>query len=648
MRPILYVDTTTEPIPVEGGVGPTPHLFDVDTVTRDVYGGSRPPGILPPRELPEAWRRLYTVTELLAESGQASVWLARDVSGGPDLVLRRALAVSALRHHRANVAQIKALDHPHLVKSLQPPIERDMYRWECLEFCARGSLAHHQRQLSDSMTPGSPLAPLPTDQIRDVVAAVAEALHYLHTTAQLLHTDVKPDNILQRSDGTFVLSDFDTAVNRHDPPSIEQTAPRTVQYAPGDAFLSTAWDWAQLGLTILTLHTGQRSPSHHFREIDYYRLDPDFSLLIRGLLIPEIGSGPQDVAGCLRWGHAEVMRWLNGDNPPLTGTDIAEAVTVGGRFLAYVASQPCHSPEQLGAAMGGPNWQESIRLIQGMVGKQPYLEWLADELKRSGDRRAAEVRSMAKARVGDPGQSLDKKTRVVHPDQHLARLITCLNPGGTPSYGLDAATSVEFTPTHLSRLAVEVDNELAQRRTDDPRVILLDRIHSLNMLDAFAGMHDFHWLRDIDANWHHAEREVLELLGHAASGASKARRAYQLRLRSAGQAEEQLLEFQTSEWESYGAAELPEFGKRVSAHLLRALLDPAYEAKLIEERDKLMASPAGQEAWFADILSRRIASSQSREQAPALAPEPPPAAGPWRQMIRGWWQAAVQVFRRRG
>ena len=50
-------------------------------------------------------------------------------------------------------------------------------------------------------------APLPLDEVIELGARVASALHELHRQG-LVHLDVKPSNILQRRDGTIVLIDF--------------------------------------------------------------------------------------------------------------------------------------------------------------------------------------------------------------------------------------------------------------------------------------------------------------------------------------------------------------------------------------------------------------------------------------------------------
>jgi nucleotide-binding universal stress UspA family protein len=64
-----------------------------------------------------------------------------------------------------------------------------------------------------SLLPRLAQAPLPIDEVVDVGARVATALHALHRQ-RLVHLDVKPSNVMFRADGTAVLVDY--GLSRHD------------------------------------------------------------------------------------------------------------------------------------------------------------------------------------------------------------------------------------------------------------------------------------------------------------------------------------------------------------------------------------------------------------------------------------------------
>jgi eukaryotic-like serine/threonine-protein kinase len=85
-------------------------------------------------------------------------------------------------------------------------------------FVARGDFTSQpyivmERLAGSSLLPRLAQAPLPIDEVVDVGARVATALHALHRQ-RLVHLDVKPSNVMFRADGTAVLVDY--GLSRHD------------------------------------------------------------------------------------------------------------------------------------------------------------------------------------------------------------------------------------------------------------------------------------------------------------------------------------------------------------------------------------------------------------------------------------------------
>ncbi|HET9470226.1 MAG TPA: bifunctional serine/threonine-protein kinase/universal stress protein [Usitatibacter sp.] len=74
-------------------------------------------------------------------------------------------------------------------------------------------------------------APLPADEVARIGAAIADALHSVHAQ-DVIHFDIKPDNVLLRPDGRAVLVDFALAHHRHLPDLVSQERRYTAGSAP--------------------------------------------------------------------------------------------------------------------------------------------------------------------------------------------------------------------------------------------------------------------------------------------------------------------------------------------------------------------------------------------------------------------------------
>ncbi|KAA3455489.1 serine/threonine-protein kinase D6PKL2-like [Gossypium australe] len=97
---------------------------------------------------------------------------------------------------------LKLLDHPFL-PSLYAAI--DSPKWLCLltDFCPGGDL-HVLRQ-------HQPLKRFPESAVRFYASEMVVALEYLHMLG-IVYRDLKPENVLVRSDGHIMLTDFDLSL----------------------------------------------------------------------------------------------------------------------------------------------------------------------------------------------------------------------------------------------------------------------------------------------------------------------------------------------------------------------------------------------------------------------------------------------------
>jgi serine/threonine protein kinase len=116
----------------------------------------------------------------------------------------------------------------------------------------------------DSLRPRLDHAPLALDEVAEIGARVATALHELHRQ-HVVHLDIKPSNILFRADGTAVLIDFGLSRHDHLPDLLDEEftlpmgtgpymSPEQVQFVRNDP----RSDIFALGVMLYHFSTGER------------------------------------------------------------------------------------------------------------------------------------------------------------------------------------------------------------------------------------------------------------------------------------------------------------------------------------------------------------------------------------------------------
>ncbi|KAJ9128550.1 hypothetical protein P3X46_034888 [Hevea brasiliensis] len=128
------------------------------------------------------------------------------------VVDQEALAVKK-KMHRAEMEKkiLKMLDHPFL-PTLYAEFEVSHFSCIVMEYCSGGdlhSLRHKQPQKRFSLSTA-----------RFYAAEVLVALEYLHMLG-IIYRDLKPENVLVRSDGHIMLSDFDLSLCSDAVPAVE-------------------------------------------------------------------------------------------------------------------------------------------------------------------------------------------------------------------------------------------------------------------------------------------------------------------------------------------------------------------------------------------------------------------------------------------
>lgn len=142
----------------------------------------------------------YRLVRRLGEGGFADVYLGQHV-----LIATQQAAIKILhltdideQQFRQEAERTAALRHPHIVRLYDFNIQQGI-PFLVLDYAPNGSLARHRGQQ------------VPLDTIIQYLKHIAPALQYAHDN-NVIHRDIKPDNILIGSQGELLISDFGIAV----------------------------------------------------------------------------------------------------------------------------------------------------------------------------------------------------------------------------------------------------------------------------------------------------------------------------------------------------------------------------------------------------------------------------------------------------
>lgn len=145
----------------------------------------------------------YRLVQYLGQGSFGEVWMARDLITNLDVAIKLYLSLDE-KGREEFLSEYKVaygLTHPNLVVT-------EVYdTWESrpfliMKFCSKGSSS----KVIGNLTPNYGDERFVWKFIHDVSAGLA----YLHnqTPDPIVHQDIKPDNILVDSDGSFLISDF--------------------------------------------------------------------------------------------------------------------------------------------------------------------------------------------------------------------------------------------------------------------------------------------------------------------------------------------------------------------------------------------------------------------------------------------------------
>lgn len=147
----------------------------------------------------------YQLQELLDRGAHGEVYRGQDLQTGETVIIKK-LRPEASKADATLVARfmqeaeaLSRLNHPNIVRLLDA-VEWEGERHLVMEYVPAGSLARRlQRQPQ-----------MPLNEVLDIALELADALSRAHHL-DIIHRDVKPDNVLLAEDGTPRLSDFGVA-----------------------------------------------------------------------------------------------------------------------------------------------------------------------------------------------------------------------------------------------------------------------------------------------------------------------------------------------------------------------------------------------------------------------------------------------------
>ena len=141
----------------------------------------------------------YRLVSLLGQGGYANVYLGEHLhlkTQAAIKILQMRLAGNTMEQFRNEAQTIASLVHPHIVRVLDFDVE-DGIPYLVMDYAPGGTLrTRHPRGTR-----------LPPGIIVSYVKQVAEALQYAHDK-NLIHRDVKPENMLLGQNSNLLLSDF--------------------------------------------------------------------------------------------------------------------------------------------------------------------------------------------------------------------------------------------------------------------------------------------------------------------------------------------------------------------------------------------------------------------------------------------------------
>lgn len=199
----------------------------------------------------------YKLTRKLGIGGFSEVWQAEDeMTEGTIVAVKiyapeKGLDEYGLKQFRREYSLTQPLNHPNLLKASYFDIAEGS-PFLVMPFCSKGSVGN---KLMEHQV-------LSEKEIAQILAQVGDGLAYLHSK-DIVHQDIKPDNILIDNDDNYLLTDFGISSRMRSTlrKATTMSGALTVAYAPPERFdqnpqNTTAGDVFSMGVMLYELCEG--------------------------------------------------------------------------------------------------------------------------------------------------------------------------------------------------------------------------------------------------------------------------------------------------------------------------------------------------------------------------------------------------------
>jgi serine/threonine protein phosphatase PrpC len=147
----------------------------------------------------------FRITDMVSKSGMASIYKADDLKDNSVVALKVPLMhfesdPGFFSRFQREQAIGKALNHPYILRVMDDPELKKSRPYMVMEYLEGQTLGHLMQSVK----------PMPQPDALKIASRICEALHYMHGH-DVVHRDLKPDNIMICNDGAIRIMDFGIA-----------------------------------------------------------------------------------------------------------------------------------------------------------------------------------------------------------------------------------------------------------------------------------------------------------------------------------------------------------------------------------------------------------------------------------------------------